>query len=344
MPIHLKIFREGDFIETRNNLILDVKGMLHPPSRVIAFLRYYPSENGERIRNGVKYKKVYSLDERYSVLAKRFPNYIYFDEVYGSIMQGVPRSDIAHLYQPTEKLTEFGNNPESMDDLEKDSIEFCNTLSESAKVPLTKLGLTGSILVGLHDPQSDIDVIVYGHKNCIAVYEALDSLYKDRRSPVKPYGEHELRKLFKFRSSDTLTEWKSFLATEKRRRLQGLFKNRDYFLRFIRDWDEPREKYGDVVYKSQGQVSISATVTDDNEALFTPCTYKITDVRTVNGRVTRENTITEIASFRGRFCEVAKNGERITARGKLELVNEKSGDTHHRVIVGAEKDDFLTLV
>jgi predicted nucleotidyltransferase len=339
-----KNFREGDFIETRDRLIFDVKGLQHPPDRVIAFLRYYPSETGERIRNGVKYGKVYSLNDRFNILRKRYPTYIYFDKVYDSIMQGVPRSDLAHLYQPTERLTDLANSLSERDDLEKDSVEFCKTLSETAMVSLTKLGLTGSILVGLHSPKSDIDVIVYGYKNCIAVYEALNALYRDPRSPVKPYGENELRKLFRFRSSDTLTEWKSFLVTEKRRRLQGLFKNRDYFLRFIRDWNEFDEKYGDVTYKSLGQISISATVADDGEALFTPCTYKIKDVTTIKGRLAKKALIREVASFRGRFCEIARNGERITARGKLELVSEKSGNKYHRVIVGGEKDDFLTLV
>lgn len=337
-------FREGDFIETHSGLIFDVKGTLHPPDRVVAFLRYYPSETGERTRNGARYGKVYSLSDRFNFLKKRYPSYIYFDKVYDSVMQGVPRSDVTHLYKPTEKLTELANSPTGLDDLEKDSLEFCNTLSESADVPLKKLGVTGSILVDLHGSQSDIDVIVYGYKNCIAVYGALDYLYRDPGSQVKPYSESELRKLFEFRSSDTLSKWDSFLVTEKRRKLQGLFKKRDYFVRFIKDWNESDEKYGDVTYKSLGHVTISARVADDSEAYFTPCKYVIKDVGRVDGQVAREVAIREVDSFRGRFCEIARIGERITARGKLELVREKSGNTYHRVIVGGEKDDFLTLI
>ena len=337
-------FREGDFIETHSKLIFDVKGLLHPPDRVIAFLRYFPSETGERIRNGMRYEKVYSLSDRFNFLSERYPSYIYFDRVLDSTMQGVPRGDIIHLYEPAQKLTELMNSSERLDDLEDDSTEFCKTIAESAGVPTDKLGLTGSILVSLHGPHSDIDVIVYGYKSCIAVYEALDSLYRDRNSRVKPYGENELKKLFKFRSADTLTKWHSFLATEKRRRLQGLFKNRDYFLRFIRDWDETNMKYGDVTYKSKGQTSISATVADDSEALFTPCVYRIENARGANGSETNETAIREVVSFRGRFCEVARNNERIAVKGKLELVTEKSGNTYHRVIVGEQKDDFLTLI
>jgi hypothetical protein len=337
-------YREGDFIETHDGLIFDVKGMLHPPNRVIAFLRYYPSKKGERTRNGVRYGKVYSLSDRFNLLKKKHESYIYFDKILGSVMQGVPREDIAHLYQPIEKLAELANRPKGLDDLEKDSVEFCDSISRSAKVPLTKLGLTGSILVGLHSPQSDIDVIAYGYKNCIEVYEALHSLQRNPGSPVKPYGETDLRKLFNFRSSDTLTKWDSFLVTEKRRRLQGLFKKRDYFLRFIRDWNEITENYGDVTYNSKGQVSISATVADDSETLFTPCKYGIRNVRRINGPLKRKVEIREVVSYRGRFCEIARTGEHIAARGKLELVDERSGKSYHRVIVGEQKEDFLTLV
>jgi predicted nucleotidyltransferase len=115
-------------------------------------------------------------------------------------------------------------------------------------------------------------------------------------------------------------------------------------LRFVKDWNETSEKYGDVTYKSMGQASISATVADDSEALFTPCTYMIKDVKMVNGPEKRDIAIEEVVSFRGRFCEIARTSERIAARGKLELVKEKSGGMHHRVIIGEQKEDFLTLI
>jgi len=38
--------REGDFLETLEGLIFDVKGLLHPDARVIAYLRYLPDPHG----------------------------------------------------------------------------------------------------------------------------------------------------------------------------------------------------------------------------------------------------------------------------------------------------------
>jgi predicted nucleotidyltransferase len=343
MSMSLKRFKEGDFVETRHGMIFDVKGLIHPPDKVIAFLRYYPSETGERTRNGVKYQKVYSLHERYNILMRTCPTYVYFDKVYDSIMQGVPLGDVALLHEPTKKLAEISGSRQNLDAFKNDSLEFCNILSESADVPLSKLGLSGSILVDLHTSSSDIDVIVYGSSNCLAVYEGIGSLYVKSNSPVRPYNEDELRKLFKFRSSDTFTEWDPFLKTEGRKRLQGVFKNREYFVRFVKDQNEVKETYGEVIYKSLGRTTIKGRVTNDDEALFTPCAYKITNIEIIEGEGEEITTIDEISSFRGRFCEVAKKGERVVARGKLELVRDKSGREHHRVLIGGEKEDFLTL-
>ena len=343
MPSHPAGFREGDFIETRERLIFDVKGLVHPPGMVIAFLRYYPSETGTRTREGTRYAKVYSLDERYQMLKKIAAPYIYFDKVFGSNMQGVPVKDIEHHYEPSARLKELSANRSDLQAIEELSLSFCELLSKSSRIPLGKVGVTGSILVGLQTEGSDIDVIIYSAENCLSAYEAIGSLYTDSESGLKPYNDKELRKLYKFRSSDTHTEWKSFLRTEKRRRLQGTYRGRDYFLRFVKDWDEVQEEYGDHTYKPQGRATIKATVTDDSESVFTPCLYKISDVKVIEGDYCEELPLNEICSFRGRFCVIAKKGEVVTGRGKLELVNNRSGPVNTRLIIGEDKQDFLTL-
>ena len=67
---------EGYFVETKESLIFDVKGVLHPYDRIISFLRYYPSANGTRVRNGRKFSKVYKLRDRFEFLQKHYPYYL----------------------------------------------------------------------------------------------------------------------------------------------------------------------------------------------------------------------------------------------------------------------------
>jgi predicted nucleotidyltransferase len=48
-----------------------------------------------------------------------------------------------------------------------------------------------------------------------------------------------------------------------------------------------------------------------------------------------------VVSFRGRFSDQARQGERITARGTVERVTPVSGDDTTRLTVGGSPGDFL---
>ncbi len=135
--------------------------------------------------------------------------------------------------------------------------------------------------------------------------------------------------------------FEDFLRTESRKVLQGMFKRRDYFVRCVKDWGEIDEKYGMVRYKFMGYAKIKATVTDDSEMIFTPCSYKIADVKILEG--VHVEPIEEIVSFRGRFCEQARNGETVIAQGKVEKV--LAGEqVFHRLLLGNRTSDFMVTL
>jgi predicted nucleotidyltransferase len=116
----------------------------------------------------------------------------------------------------------------------------------------------------------------------------------------------------------------------------------DYFVRFVKDWEEIEERYGDVCFENAGYVKATATVVDDLEALFTPCSYQLANVQVLEGP--QLEPLTEVASFRGRFCLQARPGEKIVVQGKAERVTDKrSGAQHYRVIIGNQPADFMAL-
>jgi predicted nucleotidyltransferase len=47
--------REGDLIKTRAGVVFDVKGLVHPPNKVIAFPRFIPSPEGSRKGKNANY-------------------------------------------------------------------------------------------------------------------------------------------------------------------------------------------------------------------------------------------------------------------------------------------------
>src|SRR3990172_5517465 len=130
-------------------------------------------------------------------------------------------------------------------------------------------------MAGLFTLQSDIDPIVYGAENSRKTYAALEKLVEHEASRFKPYTQGELRALFDFRSKDTMMRFEDFAQVEGRKAFQGKFSGVDYFVRFVKDWSEIGEEYGDVRFRNMRYAKITATVADDSEALFTPCTYRL---------------------------------------------------------------------
>jgi len=196
-------------------------------------------------------------------------------------------------------------------------------------------------LVGLNTSESDIDLVVYGSQNATKIHNTLKSLPLDSASNVKLYDRQDLRALFDFRSKDTHMEFEDFVRTESRKVLQGKFKERDYFIRCLKNWNEVGETYGMIRYKPVGKATISATIADDSQMIFTPCTYQVKNVHMVEGKSLQ--CPGEVVSFRGRFCEQARNGERIIARGMIESLKGASEPEHFRLLVGNAASDFVIL-
>ncbi|MGD8566251.1 MAG: hypothetical protein PVF96_07890 [Candidatus Bathyarchaeota archaeon] len=338
--MHMKV-REGDFIETSRGQIFDVKGLAHPPNLVIAFLRYYQHEKGERERNGRQYAKIYHLSKRIELMNKNYPGYLVYDPVFDEILPEIPVDKIIKHYKPAEKLEELCKL-NVLDSLEKKAVEFASILKNTAAVQLNAIGISGSIMVNLHTSWSDIDIVIYGSENCRRTYLALEELLSDKHCSVKPYSRKELKSLFDFRSKDTRMQYEDFVRTESRKKLQGQYEKTDYYIRFIKDWYEVEEKYGDVQYTNLGYAKVKATVVDDSGAYFTPCNYKIRDVEALQGN--HIEGLEEIASFRGRFCEQAMKGEEVVAQGKVEQVhNKKQNLEYYRLLLGGKPSDYMKL-
>jgi uncharacterized protein len=333
--------REGDLIKTDDNIIFDVKGLVHPPNRIVAFPRYIPSPYGNRGQGNNLYGKVYNLAERFQFLQQKAPQLIVADPVFGETLCEVPTETVVKYYDPIEKLSMLRKS-NNLQDLECKVVQLAEMLKEEANIPWSCLGISGSVMSGLFTAQSDIDPVVYGVNNCCKAYAALEKLLKDESSKFKPYTREELGALFDFRSKDTIMSFEDFVTTESRKAFQGKYQGVDYFIRFVKDWNEVSEAYGDVYYEDSGYARLTATVIDDAEALFTPCTYQIDDVEILEGK--NLEPITEIGSFRGRFCEQAKIGEKIIVQGKIEqVIDKKQGRRYYRVLIGNKPADFMTL-
>ncbi|MEM2577072.1 MAG: nucleotidyltransferase domain-containing protein, partial [Candidatus Bathyarchaeia archaeon] len=292
--------REGDFLLTTDKLFFDVKGYVHPPDRIISFIRYYPSRKGERVLNGEKYKRIYDLKKRFKLLKRKYPVYIYYDDVFHSIMQSVPINMVKKLYEPKEKVKELMTE-KNKSKIEDEALNLIQILTKEANQEINRFGVTGSILINLFTKHSDLDVVVYGIKASKKVYEALKKLIQERKD-FNSYSKNELYEIYLARGMEKTVNFKDFYENEKTKVLQGKFHEKNYFIRCVKDWNEVKEFYGDKIYYPIGLSKIKATVIDNEESILTPCKYEVSNVKILSGK---KALIKEIVSFRGRFCEMA---------------------------------------
>ncbi|MEW6231008.1 MAG: hypothetical protein AB1566_01690 [Chloroflexota bacterium] len=340
---------ESHYLETNEGLFFAVKGLVHPPDRFLACLRYVPDPTGDRQKEGRCYRRLYHFAEQEQLLRAEYAQYLTFDPMCQTTLQSVPRQCLRRVYDPCARLQELRQKPER-DVVEEDALAFARLLQREAGIPWTSLGISGSLLIGLHTPASDLDVTIYGGQNCWAVQRALKRLLADETSEVGRLDEQGVRELYASRLADTHMSFSDFVSSEREKVIQGRFRGRRYFLRFLKAPAEVGERYGDRRYVPLGRVAIEATVTDASEAIFTPCRYFLAGVRLLGSSgdggvappcVSTVGGLSEIVSFRGRFCEQAQAGDIARASGALELVQARDGRSWHRLLLGNHPEDAM---
>ncbi|MGC8873947.1 MAG: nucleotidyltransferase domain-containing protein [Chloroflexia bacterium] len=329
---------EGHYLETVEGLFFAVKGGVHPPERYFACLRYVPSGGGgDRRKGDAGYRRLYDWSEQERFLERACPHYLADDPVLHRTVQSVPRECVRQVYDPRVRLEELWAAGGG-DVVESDALAFAVLLGEEAGVDRHALGVSGSLLIGLHTPQSDLDLLVYGSRDSWAVHSALRNL-RSRGGAVEELDARELAALYVARGASAFCSPEAYAVREKGKAMQGLFRGRPYFIRFLKGAAEMEERYGDRLYTPLGQARIEGTVSDAHESIFTPCCYRVERVRILEGR--RVKPLTEIVSYRGRFCEQAQEGDRVHALGTLERVEAATGDVWYRLLLGNSGADFL---
>jgi predicted nucleotidyltransferase len=333
---------ESYYLETKDGLFFAVKGFEHPPDRWIGVVRYAPDPGkGDRRKEGRRYRRLYGFAEQEQLIRAAFPQYATFDPVFQTTLQSVPRARVQRIYDPRLRLREL-LQAVPRKGLEEDARAFIGMLQSEAAVPQSCFGVTGSLLIGLHTELSDLDIAVFGTQNCHAVSQALRRLLGNQAgSGLRRLDTRDLEELYVQRTADTYMAFDDFVSLEKRKVNQGRFRERTYFARFIKEAHEAGGNYGDRRYLPLGPQRIGAQIADDRESLFTPCRYLLCEARSPEGSPLPD--LKEIVSFRGRFCEQARAGDSILAKGTLERVQNRGGDTWHRLLLGNSSDDTMLV-
>ena len=338
---------EGDYIETKDDhLIFDVKGLLHPDDRKICFIRFYPDPSGDREKNGIKYTKIYDLDERYSFLKKKYPKYVFYSENFDLELQGVKNENIKKIYTPRDYFNALYEKKD-LSRLEKLSLELCDIFIKQGDLSEGSIGITGSPMVGLNKNSSDIDLVIYGTENSLAFQDRLAQILRGGATFCREYNLQEYQVHYDWRVGGSGVPFDIFLKCERRKLHQGMYKGFEFFIRYIKSPEDWQGTYMDYVYKNYGRIKVKARIIDSRDSIFTPCSYKIDPQEIIECSPSSDNysmkDIREVNSFRGRFCEHAIEGEDVIIEGKLEKVSYKHEQEYFRILLSDQIKDKMTL-
>lgn len=337
---------EGFFIKSVDDLIFDVKGLSHPQDRIISFVRYVPAKFYKNTQKIVTkgYCKLYDLLERYAFLHQNFPQYIYEDPMGRGLLQAVAKKDIIEIYNPVQRLQQIAKTErEELDSLKKLAQELTNKIVEHCGIDSKYFGITGSIMIDLHGKKSDVDLVVYGKRDSIRVHQGMNSIFENYDN-ISRYTDNELKTLWKARGQEEQIDFESFLVSEKKKQLQGTISNIDFYIRLVLLPAEYYEPYDQTKITSLSELEIEATIGNDDYSIFTPCIYHLKDVIIKNPKINETIPPDRIFSVRGRYCDIAKTGDRITAKGKLEQVKITNQKEYFQLTLGTNKNEFMKKI
>ena len=221
------------------------------------------------------------------------------------------------------------------DILQKRALEIVTYISETVKIPKEVFGITGSILIDIHNTKfSDVDLTVMGGKNGFKLKKALPDLFLEKDGPMNYVSENVLKKLFSDRVKEHPLSLDEVKSLNSRQWNYGTFKGTIFSLHTVRSISEITNNYGDHFFHSLGIVKGEAIITDTSESLFNPHIYKIEKFK--NSKECISKDIKEVVSYSGIYGGKFEINDEVALHGKLEIVeNKTTGTLFHRIIIGS---------
>ncbi|MDO5826300.1 MAG: DNA polymerase subunit beta [Methanosphaera sp.] len=330
MKVHTRYY-----IKTIDNLFFAVNSYIHPETHYVAFLRYVPSDDGDRILDGIKYKKLNST-QAYEYLKKNHPDYLFEWNITNKKMMGVPVEDVAMVYNPALGLKKIRENRNKSALYEKICL-LSDIFHDYAGIEYANMGVTGSSLIGLESDTSDIDFIVFGldeHKRAIEFYSRAKN---DDDIILEAINDKYWEFVYDKRIKDDSMSLDEFKYYESRKNNRGIIRNTLFDILLNRNDDEI-DATDNITINQLEKIRIKCDICDDSLSYDNPATYGIANVEFLEGV---PKNIESIISFTHTYTGIVKNNERVIASGVCEeYVNKDSGKKTYKLIIGTTRESI----
>jgi hypothetical protein len=298
--------RPKDFLETEEGLVFAVVSHEIENQRAMCFLRYVPDDSK------TTWKKLAS-EEANLYLHQHHPDYLYHALLYDADLHGVPQNKIKKHYSTVEGL----NNLLSL--TKKNALQQkLNLLTElfiDNNIPLGHLGITGSLLLGTQNTQSDIDLVIYDENTFHKLRQLIEKLI--RQGKLTSLNTEQWLKTYQRR--DCSLSLKEYIWHEQRKFNKAIFKDVKFDLSLVL---EPLLDAPQYFVKAERIVFTTEIVSDDC-AFYTPARFLLA-----------HKEIKELICATPTYTGQAFAGERVEISGILE----KTDTNQQRVIVGTSRE------
>ena len=298
------MFFSKDFIETAEGLIFAVVSQDIEQGKVLCFLRY--------VKNSPGWKKV-TTEPANAFLKQHYPDYLHYSPVLDAHLHAVAIDRIVKHHQPKQRLQQIMQTNQQ-DKIERDLFRLCDLLQQHG-LDLTKIGITGSILVGVQNQSSDIDLVCYGR----AVFHQCRAITREliEQEKLQELNDNDWQQSYQRRSCEL--SFADYVWHERRKINKAVINGRKFDLNFI---DESKSSEATSYQKCEA-ITLQCKIVDDTHAFDYPAEFKID-----------HEQFDAIVSFTATYTGQAVKGENVEVSGIVEQTQQGV----KRIVVGSSRE------
>ncbi len=293
-----------DFIETGEGLIFAVVTEDPEEQRVLSTLRYRLTDSG--------YRKL-STREANELLNSHHRDYLFYSKSRDVTLHGVQRDRIVRHHRPRQRLQEIRHRAPN-DEMEE-KLQRLASLFEAQGLDLGQMGITGSMLIGAHKQDSDIDLVLYRRDTFFQAREIIQRLLAGKA--LEPLDESLWRDAYARRGC-TLS-YEEYRWHEQRKFNKAAIAQTKFDISLLTS-----DRWQDLLrYRKHGRFSLRTTIANDEHRFDYPARYLL-----------EHPTIHEAVSYTATYAGQALRGEQVEIQGQLEV----SSVGHLRLVIGTDRE------